>query len=267
MLAGIDLGASLHKVALARDPTLRDLELVTFAARDRDLAVAFVRERAPRRVVVSGGQAEDAAAALAPLSASIVGEFDAWARGAALLGVRAGTLVDEPYLLVSLGTGTSILLVGDGHVTRIAGTALGGATIVGLASLLLGVDRFDEIVALAARGSRRDVDLLLGDVYPSIAVPDFTAAHFGKIRSRRPEDIAYALLQLVAENVALIAAGQAMARGVTGVVYGGSTLIGNCPLAEVLTTMTGFFGLRVVLLNDGAYCGAVGCLSMAFDAA
>jgi hypothetical protein len=31
--------------------------------------------------------------------------------------------------------------------------------------------------------------------------------------------------------------------------------------------MTGYFGLRVVVLEEGAHCGAVGCLAMAFDAA
>lgn len=266
MRAGIDLGATLHKVALAADPTLRDVELATFSAADPDLALDFVRERAPTRIVLSGGRADVAAAALAPVPTAVVGEFATWARGAQLLAAAAGTPVDEPYLLVSLGTGTSILLVAEGHATRVAGTGLGGGTIVGLGSLLLGVERFHEIVALAAGGNNRDVDLLLGDVYPDIAVPDFTAAHFGKVRSRRPEDVAYGLVRLVAENVALMAAAQAMARGIPCVVYGGSTLTENPALAEVLSTMTGYFGLRVVLVPNGAYCGAVGCLSMAFDA-
>ena len=62
-----------------------------------------------------------------------------------------------------------------------------------------------------------------------------------------------------------MAAAHALARGVSCVVYGGSPLRENPPLCNVLTTMTGYFGLRVVVLGDGAYCGAVGCLSVAFD--
>jgi type II pantothenate kinase len=266
MLAGVDLGASLHKIALASDPALGDLELATFPAREREHALAFVRARAPTRAVLMGGTADAAAVELAPVLTSVVTEFDAWARGATLLAARAGAPIAEPYLLVSVGTGTSILLVEEGRTTRIAGTALGGGTILGLGSLLLGLDRFDELVGLAARGSRTEVDLLLGDVYPDIPVPDFTAAHFGKVRSRRPEDVAHALVRLVGENVALMASGQALARGVAGVVYGGSTLIGNGTLADVLTIMTGYFGLRVVLLAEGSHCGAVGCLSLAFEA-
>jgi type II pantothenate kinase len=264
MLAGLDLGASLFKVAFARDPSLGDLELATFPSARHDAVLALVAARAPTRVALTGGPAAAVAGTISAPTA-IVSEFDAWARGAGRLAARAGTPLDEPYLLVSLGTGTSILLVADGRATRIAGTALGGGTLVGLGALLLGVERFDQLVELTAHGSRRDVDLLLGDVYPDISVPDFTASHFGKMRSRRPEDLAHALVGLVAENVALMAAAHAMARGVTCVVYGGSPVQEGAALSAVLTTMTGYFGLRVVVLADGAYCGAVGCLALAFD--
>jgi type II pantothenate kinase len=264
MLAGIDLGASLYKVALARTPSLADLELARFPPSGRDDMLAFVRARAPTRVVATGGPAAEVAAAIAA-PGRVVSEFEAWARGAPRLAARAGAPLAEPYLLVSLGTGTSILLVADGHATRIAGTALGGGTLVGLGALLLGVERFERLAELAARGSRRDVDLLLGDVYPDMSVPEFTAAHFGKLRSRRPEDVAHALFGLVAENVALMCAAHAAARGVTCVVYGGSPLHDAPALAGVLASMTGYFGLRVVVLPDGGYCGAVGCLATAFD--
>jgi type II pantothenate kinase len=264
MLVGLDLGATLHKVARARDPGLADLEVSTFPAVGRG-ALAFVRALAPTRVVLAGGRAPAAAAELAPIPTSVVSEFDAWARGGGIVAGRAGTPVADPYLLVSLGTGTSILLVDEGRATRVAGTALGGGTLVGLATLLLGVTGFDELVELAAGGSRRDVDLLLGDVYPDVAIPDFTAAHFGKLSSRRPEDLARAIVGMVAESVALMSAHQAMARRVACVVYGGSALARNPVLAEVLTTMTGCFGLRVLIPAEGAHAGAVGCLAMAFD--
>lgn len=267
MRAGIDLGASLHKVAIARDPALGGLELGTFPAADQGAAVAFVRGRAPACVTLAGGRADEAAATLAPIATTVVAEFDAWARGAGLLAARAGTPIDEPYLLVSLGTGTSILLVDEGRAVRVGGTALGGGTLVGLSALLVGVERFEDVAQLAARGSRREVDLRLGDVYPHIGVPELTASHFGKGRSRRPEDVAHAVAGLVGENVALMAATHATARGVGTVVYGGSTLRANPALTDVLTTMTGYFGLRVVVLADGAHCGAVGCLAMAFDEA
>src|SRR5258707_940946 len=143
MLAGLDLGASLHKLALARDPSLADLELTSFPSADRDDTLAFVEARTPAHVVLAGGPAAAVAATMA-CPVAVVSEFDAWARGAVRLAARARTPIEEPYLLVSLGTGTSILHVADGQATRIAGTALGGGTLVGLGGLLLGVERFDE---------------------------------------------------------------------------------------------------------------------------
>lgn len=154
MRVGLDLGASLHKVARASDAGLTDLAVETFPAAEAG-ALASVRAAAPTRVVLAGGRAPAVAAELAPVPTSVVSEFDAWARGAAIVAARAGETLAEPYLLVSLGTGTSILLVAEGRATRVAGTALGGGTLVGLASLLLGGARYDELVALAARGSRR----------------------------------------------------------------------------------------------------------------
>src|SRR5262245_7230864 len=223
MFAGLDLGSSLHKVALASDAACRDLELSVFPAGDTDAALAFVRARDPSRVAVSGGRAEASAGACAPTPALVVSEFDAWARGAAYLATRGGSALVEPYLVVSLGTGTSILLIANGQASRVGGTPLGGGTLLGLGELLVGTEHFDRLVALAARGSRAAVDLRLGDVYPEISVPDFTASHFGKLRSRRPEDIAQALVGLVAENVALMAVTHAAAHAVTAVVYAGST--------------------------------------------
>jgi len=61
-----------------------------------------------------------------------VKEFDAWASGSGRMMAEVGIDPAEPYLLVSLGTGTSAMLVRPGSVSRVGGTALGGGTVVGL---------------------------------------------------------------------------------------------------------------------------------------
>jgi pantothenate kinase len=67
-----------------------------------------------------------------------VSEFDAWACGAPVVAADEGVALPARYLLVSLGTGTSIL--GDRRVPDDAagGTAVGGGTALGLSKLLLG---------------------------------------------------------------------------------------------------------------------------------
>jgi type II pantothenate kinase len=133
--------------------------------------------------------------------------------------------------------------------------------VLGLGKLLLGVDSFAEIAAMADRGDRRAVDLLVGDVYRGADAPllrDLTAASFGKLHSVRPEDLAHALMGLVGENVALLCGGFARGQAVEGVVYCGSTLTENPALRRIVAEITALFGHRPCFLAAGAFCGAVG---------
>src|SRR5262249_34997506 len=165
------------------------------------------------------------------------------------------------YLLVSLGTGTSVLSVEDGRVERVGGTALGGGTVLGLGKLLLGVESFAELTALAERGDRRTVDLMVGDIYRGADAPllrDLTAGSFAKLASTRPEDLAHALMGLVGENVALLCGGFARGSSVEGVLYGGSTLSENPALRRIVAEITTLFGHRPCFLAGGAVLGAGG---------
>ena len=75
--------------------------------------------------------------------------------------------------------------------------------------------------------------------------------------------MAASIMRLVGENVALIAGGHAHRQGVDRIVYGGSTLRGNPALAQVLNEVTGMLGLKVSILKDGEFAGAVGALEWA----
>lgn len=255
---GIDVGATLCKLAVVADGTF-----TTEHHASRDLAP--VRRRmealAPARVAATGGGAADLGETLAGRRIEHVGEFDAWAAGAPRVAADEGVALPERYLLVSLGTGTSILSVQDSRAERAGGTAVGGGTALGLAKLLLGVDDFPALIALAGRGDRRRVDLMVSEVYrgmPTTVARNLTASNFAKLESRRPEDVAHALMGLVGETVALVSLGLARHAGVDTVVYGGTTLEGNEPLRVIIAEIAAFFGLRATFLARGAYCGAVG---------
>jgi type II pantothenate kinase len=275
--AGVDLGATLAKaVAVPADRPLEAFETFVAPAGDDRLLDAFLLRHSLRLLAATGGGAAGLADRLAPArSVEVVDEFASWAAGEPLLAGRAGLTLQSPHLLVSLGTGTSILRMGpDGAVARVGGTALGGGTLRGLGRLLLGTDDHDRLVALAATGDRRHVDLLVGDLYRpgGIALmPDLTAANFGKAHEPRAADVAHALLGLVGENVALLA-GQiavALATAVDGgtprwrpdVLYAGSTLRNNPLLVEILGNVTSLVGAQASFLPLGEFTGALGALA------
>jgi type II pantothenate kinase len=254
---GIDAGATLWKLCFEGSET----RLEVLPAGD----LASLGERLdhwrPQRVCVTGGGAVQIEAALNGRDVRHVPEFEAWARGAPLLAERAGVKLPPRYLLVSLGTGTSVLLVNGGTTRRVAGTALGGGTLLGLGRLLTGADSFDELARLADRGDRRNVDLLVGDIYPKGGIalhPDLNASSFAKLDSRDPADLAHAVVGLLGENIGIICAVVAQSAAIETIVYAGNTLTGNPALREVLEMVSLGLGHRPEFLPDGAFCGAVG---------
>jgi len=259
---GIDVGATLCKLALRGDT----LHTEHHPSRDLDAVRTRAEAWAPARIVATGGGADRLGTTLAGVPVEHVSEFDAWGRGAELVAAAEGTALPPDYLLVSLGTGTSILRVRNGRVERVGGTALGGGTMVGLGRLLFGLESFADVAALAASGDRRHVDLLVGDVYRGTAssiASQLTAASFAKLDSLAGPDVAHALMGLVAENVVLIAGALARGAGVETIVFCGSTLTGNPALRDIVGEITTFFGNRPLFLAGGAYAGAVGAAAHA----
>src|SRR5262245_32655144 len=245
---GIDMGATLCKLALRRETLVTE----HWPARDLDAVAARVRALAPGRIVVTGGGADRLGAALAGLALEQVGEFDAWARGAGVLAAEEGRPLPASYLLVSLGTGTSVLAVTADGVQRVGGTALGGGTLVGLGRLLLATDSFATLAALAAGGDRARVDLVLADVYPATASTEagqLTAAAFAKLASTAPADVAHALLGLVGENVALLAAAHARGARTQTIVYCGSPLAESLLLRAIVDDFTRLAGGEAIFLT------------------
>jgi len=262
---GVDVGASLAKLALRDGDGVRH-ELLPVAPFDR--VAERVAKLAPRTLGLTGAGASELARRVDGESVRVT-EFAAWGAGVRRLLAAQRPDVTEPYLLVSLGTGTSVLLAQGMGVSRVGGTALGGGTVMGLGGLLLEGASFEEISRLAAQGDRRRVDLLVSDIYRPGEIAllgDATAANFGKpgvhARAAEPADLSHAIMGLVGENVALICAGLAAARGVRRVVYGGSTLRGNTTLRDVLGLITAAFGCEPIFLDGGEFAGALGALEL-----
>ena len=268
---GIDAGTSLVKLAIEHPSG--DLQLENFARDAHTELAERVAALAPETVGLTGGGAVTIQRFLGRPS-TVLNEFSAWAAGAKrLLSVTEAQ--PERYLLVSLGTGTSIQKIDGDEAVRVGGTALGGGAMFGLGRLLTGAADFASFCELAARGSRGAVDLMLSDVYPEGEVPlaaDMTAASFGKLAwdpslQPDPADAAAGIVQLVAENIGLLIGQAAVAHDTRIIRIGGSTLSGSPLLATTLTRLLSAFGCDARVLEDGAYTGAVGAIELVRDPA
>lgn len=269
---GVDVGATLAKIVLRTPDAPPQFDLIPAPA------LPSVAERIsaakPVRIGATGGGAGELSRLLQN-GTVLVNEFAAWGAGStALLREQLGQdLGAERHLVVSVGTGTSVMLVDGLSVTRVGGTALGGGTVMGLGSLLTGSPRFSHLAGLAAEGQRQNVDLRVSDIYRPGEIPlagDLTAANFGKLHRpgaspSEPEkaDLAHAIMGLVGENIALICGGLAAATQVRRIVYAGSTLRENPALVEVLREITRAVGREPVFLAQGEHAGALGALLLA----
>lgn len=273
--AGLDIGATLAKAVVVPRGGSADFpeKLQTYLGPSGDLSLlaAFLFSHPAASLAATGAGAGRLAKVLeghGPIA--ITDEFEAWGEGERVLLARADFVPTTPHLLVSLGTGTSILRVGqEGRVARVGGTGLGGGTLRGFSQLLLGQLDHDALTTLAGQGDRRRIDLLVRDLYQSGEISlqgNLTASNLGRVSSRDSRDIAHAITGLVGENVALLAAAlskQEAAPGPLDVVYAGSTLVRNVALKDILAFATSVGGARARFLPHGEFVGAIGALMRA----
>ncbi len=262
---GIDAGASGTKIVVrgADLPSGRELRRLSV---DQEAAlIAWIRALAPTGIGTTGAGGAAWAKRLQPeFPTRFLEEFQAWANGAALLLEMAEFRIERPYLVVSVGTGTSAIAVTEGPAERAGGCALGGGTLRGLGQLLLGTSDHDEISSLASRGNRFGIDLEIADLYPDIP-RGFTASNFGgnqviEALPQRPEDLAQALTVLVGENISILCAAIAGGRGIHDIVFGGGTLRDNPACWESIERMAQVRGFNPISLPEGEYAGAEGAL-------
>jgi pantothenate kinase len=147
---GIDVGATLAKISIRTPGHAPEFRSIPAAALG-DVAEIVERAR-PARVGVTGGGSGELARLLSH-DVLPVNEFACWGAGStALLREQLGQdLTMERHLVVSVGTGTSIMLVDGLSVTRVAAPR-SGRHRGGLGSLLTSLQSFSRIADLASSG-------------------------------------------------------------------------------------------------------------------
>ncbi|WP_409253869.1 type II pantothenate kinase [Bacillus sp. SCS-153A] len=259
---GIDAGGTLTKV-IYNENGKRHFK--TFPSKDIDSMSRWLQWLAPSsEFFVTGGKAAAVKSILN--NCTEIPEFKAVCSGSAhLMGEEHER--QDPFILANIGTGTSFFLVDHKkrEYRRLLGTGMGGGTIMGLGKILSGKDTFNEIISLAESGNRENVDLLVSDLYDGEEPPipgHLTAANFAGDLSNMetPNDALRSLINMIAENIILLATRAAELEGLKTIVFTGGALSGNPLLKEDLSQFADMIEYEPVFLADGVYAGAVGSL-------
>ncbi|KUP08392.1 hypothetical protein Q73_06550 [Bacillus coahuilensis m2-6] len=192
-----------------------------------------------------------------------VSEFKSIALGTNIL-LQKEKWSASSFMLVSVGTGTSIHFVSEEKVERVTGTGIGGGTLVGLGTLL-GAKDFEEIMKWSRLGDRTKVDLTVKDIYGNGEAPLnalLTASNFAKTvhQSTSRNDHMVGIINMVAEVILVLALEAAKAYEVNDFVFIGSTFYQNDVLKERIAMLQTEFKFHSIILEQGMYAGALGAL-------
>ena len=189
-----------------------------------------------------------------------VNEFQAIGRGALhLTGL-------EEAIIVSMGTGTAFVRAGADGISHIGGSGVGGGTIIGLATEMLGKSDIDAILELASAGKLENVDLsvreIIGREIPSLP-RNLTAANFGKIKSTASDsDLALGIINMVLQTAGMLAVFVARNDTIRDVVLTGTlTMI---PQAEEMkAAFSKISDLRFIIPPNAVFATAIGAAATA----
>lgn len=259
---GIDAGGTLIKIAYEEQGKLH---VKSYPQNKLKEVVQWIQIVSPTATLKSTGGKRESIANLVQNRYELVDEFQAIINGTSYLLEEEKIKIGNEYILVSIGTGTSVFHVHTDGFDRLLGSGIGGGTFLGLGKLLSGKTRFEELTDLASRGDREKSDLLVKDIYATGDAPllgNLTAANFGKAGFQKalPEDHMSALNQLIGEVIISLASLAARSKQVKPIVFVGSTLSGNAPLKSVLSSFQDWMDYTPVFLEKGAYAGAIGTI-------
>ncbi len=177
------------------------------------------------------------------------------------MGARFDSGLDH-MIVVSMGTGTSLVRVDGNEIRHIGGIGMGGGSLQGLARLLLGTSNVKEISNMADKGNPAHVNLLIEDICKDELgnlTGDATASLFAKVLQRTPDDndIAAGLIHMVLETIGSAAVLSQLNGGFRDfVLVGGLTELSLC--REVFPLMEKLYSVHFHIPKYAPYCTALG---------
>jgi pantothenate kinase len=274
-IVGIDIGQSLTKIAYSEK---NEVILTLYQTNSNFLNInEFLEKNKDRYKTINftGGKAYDPYKKYSSnFKTNLINEFETNIAGLEFLYKCTKSKPIPPSIVVTLGTGTSVVLKTD--VTKhLGGSAMGGGFFMGLIRLIFRQSRIDysDAIDLAKKGNRYQVDLKVADIYNiedkrvDKLFREFTAASLGKITKDvnaddvKKENIIVSLIGSIGENIGIIATLMAKLHDVKNVIFCGGFLIENKPLKQTLSLICKYNGTKPIFLENSVFAGSIGALS------
>lgn len=264
MKIGIDAGGTLLKIVYLKNGERR------FEKRSSSEIDILIDElnthHTEDEIYLTGGKAEYMDEKLNCTYGMSV-EFDATYRGLIKL-MKEQELSIGRFVYLNVGTGTSFHQADEDGQTRVGGSGVGGGTLMGLSKLLTDMDSYDEIIKLAEKGNRDEVDLQVHHIYAGRPTPipgDLTASNFGNVLNGNIHNLSnadklQAVIGLISETVTAVGISLADGFDTKEIVFIGSTLLNNDVMREIIERYAGLKGANAHIIENGEYSGAIGAV-------
>lgn len=176
------------------------------------------------------------------------------------LGARYET-DQKRMMVVSMGTGTSIVKCDQDSIMHVGGIGIGGGTLQGLSRLLLNTDDIKQVAALAEHGDLAHINVLISDISlnPLPGLPmDAIASLFGNAKSDASrEDLALGLIWMVLQSICSASILSSLGSGIKEfVMIGNLTLLPQCKLVFPATER--LYGVKFRIPKYSEFCTAIG---------
>src|SRR5574344_1575792 len=176
------------------------------------------------------------------------------------LGARYESKLDR-MIVVSMGTGTSLVKCDGDNIRHIGGIGIGGGTLTGLSRLLLNTEDIKTIIELAKNGDISRINLLIGDISakPLPGLPmSATASLFSNAKANASrEDIAIGLIHMVLQAVGSATILSSLESGIRDfVMIGNLSLLPQCK--QVYPAMEKLYNVHFIIPKYSEFCTAIG---------
>ena len=176
------------------------------------------------------------------------------------LGAKYESKLDR-MIVVSMGTGTSLVKCDGENIKHIGGIGIGGGTLAGLSRIMLKTDDIKQITNLAKDGDVSKINLLIKDIsakpLPGLPMSAVASLFSNAKTNASREDIAKGLIWMVLQCIGSATILSSLESGIKDFV-----LIGNLSLLplcrEVYPAMEKVYGVRFHVPKYSEFCSAIG---------